>query len=283
MPIDRVNKGQDDRYTQATSKKPETNPLINLTREVALEKLRRGIYVPENVLKKLGLEKEFKSIKAATGHSLVQEKGPFAKAKIATKENLQAPASEKDPKPFPKSSLTRLLTGDVKAEWLVGLGKMKADKVTPAEGYKDVFASSMEAYQKKGIQFDPKKSNDPVEMAKKLDLKGDDLKKIEQNGAWLVEIHPGSKLAIPTERKSAWNPEYIEGGYTKSEQQEWVTPNVGLEKEMLAGNVRIYKMDTAGNTVEWKFFKGKLMPHEEWRKAIQTHASEVSKKNQGKS
>jgi len=252
------------------------------------KKIESGVYVPHKVLKKYDLQEKFKSVREATEQSMQRGTAPFGQAKTNTRENIITPDSVKDAKVFPKKSLTRLLTGDVKPEWIVGLGRMQKDKITPEEGYKDVFVSNLEEYERKGIHFDPKKSNNPVNMASKLDLKGDDLKKVEDNGAWLIEIHPSSKLATPSSRKSEWNPEYVEGGYTGSEQREWVTPNVGLDAEARAGRARIFKMDKEGKTLEWKFFQGKLLPDESlvngravegsWRHAIDSHVQSQAKK-----
>ncbi len=274
----KIRKDSGNEYTNFEQKKIEVE-----------KKIESGVYVPNKVLKKYNLEEKFKSVREATEQSMQRGTAPFATAKTNSRENILIPDSIKDAKVFPKKSLTRLLTGDVKPEWIVGLGKMEKDNVTPAAGYKDVFVSNLEEYERKGINFDPKKNNNPVEMASKLDLKGDDLKKVETQGAWLIEIHPSSKLATPTSRKSEWNPEYVEGGYTKSEQREWVTPNVGLDAEVKAGRARIYKMDSKGNTVEWKFFQGKLLPNPpfvkgekavegSWRHAIEQHVEAHGKK-----
>jgi len=220
----------------------------------------KDVYVPQKVLEARGQGDKFKSIKDTTAASMLAEKTLFAKAKPASIENLEAPKGVK-PQPFPKKSLTRLLTGDVKPEWIVGLGKMKEDKVTPADGYKDCFVSSLEEYEKKGINFDSEQANDPVQMASKLDLMDSDVQKVKDHGAWLIEIHPSSKLAIPSDRKNEWNPGYVEGGYTGSGQQEWVTPNIGLDEEARAGMVKIFKMSPDGKTTEWKFFQGKMYPN----------------------
>lgn len=243
-----------------------------------LNKLEQGKYIPphllkkhENELRRLGYDvKEF-SGKATLTKAMRVGESSFAPAKPANFENLQGIRRKKQP--FPKKSLTRMITGDIPPERFVGLGRMKEDKVTPAEGYKDVFVSSLEEYEKKGIDFSSDSKNDPANMAEKLDLKGDDLAKIKNQGAWLILIEPGSKLAIPTERKSEWNPGYVEGGYTGSEQQEWVTPNIGLDSAVRAREARIFKMGVDGKTVEWKFFQGKLMPQDEWRKEVDGHVS----------
>lgn len=253
-----------------------------------LKKVESGVYVPSKVLKKYNLEEKFKSIREATEQSMQRGTAPFATAKTNSKENIIVPESVKEAKVFPKKSLTRLLTGDVEPSWIVGLGRMEKDNVTPMQGYKDVFVSNLEEYERKGIRFNPKRKNNPTEMASKLDLKGEDLKKVEEKGAWLIQIHPSSKLAVPSARKNEWNPEYVEGGYTGSEQREWVTPNVGLDTEARAGRVKIFKMDTNGKTVEWKFFQGKLLPNPplakgakavegSWRHAIEQHVQMLSK------
>lgn len=278
--------------------KNNSNKIINksknqeigcLKKEDVNKKIEDCVYIPLKVLKEYNLENKYKSIKQATQESMARETSPFAKTKPSSVEHIVAPPSIDKVRLFPKKSLTRLLTGDVKPEWITGLGRMESDKVTPAQGYKDVFVSNLEEYERKGIKFDPRKKNDPVDMAEKLDLKGGDLDKIKNQGAWLIEIHPSSKLAVPTERKSEWNPEYIEGGYTKSEQREWVTPNVGLDEEARAGRVKIFKIDNKGQTVEWKFFQGKLLPNYpinkngvpvegSWRHAIDQHIKEQGKK-----
>ena len=253
------------------------------------KKVESGIYVPNKVLKEYNLEEKFKSIRDATEQSMQRGTAPFASAKTNTKENIIVPESVKEAKVFPKKSLTRLLTGGVLPEWIVGLGMIEKDNITPKAGYKDVFVSNLEEYERKGIYFDKDKKNNPTEMASKLDLKGTDLNKVIQHGAWLIQIHPSSKLAIPTERKSDYNPEYVEGGYTGSEQREWVTPNIGLDKEIKAGRAKIFKMDTEGKTVEWKFFQGKLYPNPQvakkdaavvgsWRHAIEQHVEKLNNK-----
>lgn len=266
-----------------------TGPVAsNKEKEIALEKLRQGIYVPLPTLKKYGLEHRFIPIAQAIQEAMKKEKTVFGKAKLVANANLTPPSSVTKVQPFPKKSLTRLITGDVKPEWLVGLGRMKEDKRTPQEGYKDVFVSSLEEYERKGIHFDPEQANDPVEMATKLDIKGTDFDKVKTHGAWLIEIHPSSKLAVPTERLNEWNPGYIEGGFTRSEQQEWVTPNVPLDQEIRAGNIKIFKIDNNGGTVEWKFFQGKLWPdyppgsdgklvEGSWRHAIDEHVKNARK------
>ena len=272
-----IRKGSDDRYNNFEQQKNEIS-----------KKIESGAYVPEKILKKYDLTEKFKSIREATEQSMQRGTAPFGQARTNSEENIIVPESVKEAKVFPKKSLTRLLTGDVKPEWIVGLGRMEKDNVTPLQGYKDVFVSNLEEYERKGIHFDPNKNNNPALMASKLDLKGDDLKKVETEGAWLIEIHPGSKLAVPSDRKSDWNPEYVEGGYTGSEQREWVTPNIGLDAEARAGRVKIFKMDQDGKTVEWKFFKGKLLPDQplvdgkaiegSWRHAIDHHVQAQRKK-----
>lgn len=265
--------------------KHKTSEVKNLTNFAdILKKLEAGQYVPPHTLarfnkelKASGYEVEQLLAKNALLKAMQSGQTCFAQAKPASKEHLKGIRQEKQP--FPKTSLTRMLTGDVKPEWLVGLGRMQSNKITPAEGYKDVFVSSLEEYEKKGIHFDFDSKNDPVVMAEKLDLKKTDLKLIQNQGAWLLLIHPGSKLAIPTERKSEWNPEYVEGGYTGSDQQEWVTPNLGLDYAVRTGEIKIFKMDTEGNTVEWKFFQGKLMPVDEREKAIKEYVASVAKKS----
>lgn len=57
------------------------------------------------------------------------------------------------PTAFPTTSLTRMLTGDVPSQALIGLGRMtqrktrkgkqEAHRLTPTAGYKDVFVSSL--------------------------------------------------------------------------------------------------------------------------------------------
>lgn len=250
--------------------------------EAVKRKLSEGKYVAPGILREVGLDTNVYSGKNAQNRAMEKGESCFAQAKSANQENLRDIRPAKEKQPFPKSSLTRMLTGDVKPEWLVGLGRMQADKVTPADGYKDVFVSSLEEYERKGIHFDRNIANDPANMAEKLDLKGADLEKIQNHGAWLLQIHPGSNLAIPTKRESEWNPGYVEGGYTGSNQQEWVTPNIGLDENARAGLVKIYKMDTQGKTVEWKFFKGKLMPVDEWQKAIQKHVDTIAQRHMPK-
>lgn len=240
------------------------------------KKHQEGKYVPPHIAKQLGIYGT-SSNKIKLQEAMAKGESCFAKgAKPAKMENLGGIRPAKEKQPFPKSSLTRMISGDVRPEWLTGLGRMQADKVTPAAGYKDVFVSSIEEYEKKGIHFDPVGSNDAGTMAEKLDLKGDDLAKIQSEGAWLIQIHPGSKLAVPTERKNEWNPGYVEGGYTGSNQQEWVTPNVGLDQAVRSGQAKIFKIDNEGNTVQWKFFKGDLLPQDKWEKAIQDHVSSVA-------
>lgn len=250
--------------------------------------LSEHVYVPKKVLEARGEGAKFKSIQNATIESMAEDKTLFAKAKPASIKHLTPPVGAGHVRAFPKKSLTRLLTGDVKPEWIVGLGKMKTDKKTPEEGYKDCFVSSLEEYEKKGIHFNPKKVNKPAEMAEKLDLKESDVEKIKKEGAWLLEIHPSSKLAIPTERKNEWNPEYAEGGFTVSGQQEWVTPNISIDAEARAGRIKIFKLSPEGKTVEWKFFQGKLYPHipdnskgpaeGSYNQAVETHIKSLKSK-----
>lgn len=270
MPINPnyINKGpaDSDPSFRRTGSKPmiyrrTAHSVHYLTKTEIKDKLGNKTYVPLKVLERFSLKHEFISIRHSTAESMRRETTAFGKVKPAVVENLKPPPVIEKPQPFPKESLTRMLTGDVKPEWLVGLGRMKKDQVTPEEGYKDCFVSSLGEYQRKGINFEATELNNPVDMAEKLDLKPSDTDKIRQHGAWLIEIHPSFKLAIPTERKNEWNPEYVEGGYTGSGQQEWVTPNVGLDSEARAGRIKIYKLNPDGKTIEWKFFQGKLYPN----------------------
>lgn len=269
---------ENNNHSLSTNKNKHS--VSNIKKDEKLEKVRKKLaekkYVPPGILKELGLDNEIYSAKWRLLNAMQKGESCFAKAKPAKLEHLAGIRLPEKKQPYPKKSLTRMLTGDVPPQFLVGLGRMQADKVTPFEGYKDVFVSSLEEYEKKGIFFDPHSENNAKEMAKKLDLLDTDVKKIEQSGAWLIQIHPGSKLAIPTERKNEWNPGFIEGGYTGSDQQEWVTPNLGLDSEVRAGNIRIYKMDSNGKTQEWKFFQEKLMPLDEWKKTIESHVAKVS-------
>lgn len=251
-----------------------------------LKKIQSGRYVPPPLLLhfKEHLEKSGIDVDNLLGKTTLVKTmragiASFASAKPPAKPNLGGIRKVEDRVPFPKKSLTRMVSGEVKPEWLVGLGRMEKDGITPMQGYKDVFVSSLEEYEKAGIQFDPddlEALNNPQEMAEKLDLKDDDLTKIQENGAWIILIHPGSKLAIPTERQSELNPKYTEGGYTHSDQQEWVTPNIGLDEAVRSGQVRIFKVDLEGKKVEWKFFKGQLLPKDEFHKAINEHVRSVS-------
>lgn len=206
----------------------------------------------------------------------------FGSAKPVDAKHLNPKEISREKKAFPSSSLVRFLTGDVLPEWIQGLGRMKQGKhgrLTPAQGYTDTFVTCLDEIKRMGGDFDPKGSNNPMDLAEKLDLKSDDVDKIKGHGAWMILIHPGSLIAIPTKRKSEWNPEYVEGGYTKSGMQEWVTKNVPIEKEACAGNVQIFKMQPNGETEEWKFFKGKLMPISEREAVIDAYVKSVRGRN----
>lgn len=156
-------------------------------------------------------------------------------------------------------------------------------KLVPAEGYKDVFVSSVQELEKVGVflrlpnEHKSKTYNKAVKIALKLDLKDEDLLKVKAHGIWLMTIHPGSKLAIPTKRKSEHNPHYLEGGVTASGQREWVTPNVVLEQEVLAGIIHIYKVSTNDETEEWKFWRGRLVTATERLSQIEKHVKKVVK------
>jgi hypothetical protein len=276
--------------TEANGKSHSVSVITRDQRDLAHYKRRldEGFYIPPKILQQLqqeyGIDANLHSGKASLAQMMSKGESCFQTAKPANVDNLVSSTRNKGEKQaFPKSSLTRMLSGDVKPEWIVGLGRMESDKSTPASGYKDVFVSSLEEYQKKGINFDPTEANDPGNMAEKLDLKDDDLQKIKQQGAWLILLNPGTKLAIPSQRKNEWNPGYVEGGYTGSNQQEWVTPNVALDGAMRAGQAKIFKMDSEGVTTEWKFFQGKLLPKDEWKKAIDNHVTKVSQTNLGAS
>lgn len=288
-----------------------TNSVKNLE-----EKLAKGIYVPLNLLKEAGIDPaKFISVKSATEESLAAGKTRFGKAKLNTEENVKHPAGDV-PRLFPAKSLTRLLTGDVKPEWLLGIGMMNstplrdddkripeeqkhrhhivgekklAPKVTEWGDYTDVFVTNLEEYESKGIRFDPSMKNNCVDMAEKLALSPTDLAKIKKDGAWLVLMDPSIPVAVPTERGGAANPGFIEGGYTADGNREWVSPNIPLDAEVRSGRIKIFKMDTAGNTVQWKFFKGTLYPDSpksadgkspegSWAHAIEMHTSSVATK-----
>jgi hypothetical protein len=256
--------GLDVNYKSVSPRKRENLSASSSTDEAqttsSTDEAKEGVYIPKKVLEIHGKSDSFKSIQTATSESLLSGATAFAKAKSPSITNLQPPKDILEPKAVPKKWLTRLLTGNVKPEWIVGLGKMKADKITPEEGYKDCFVSSLEEYEKKGIHFDSHKINDPAEMAKRLDLLPSDIELIKKDGVWLILIYPGFKVAIPTDRKSEWNKEYVEGGYTQSGQQEWVIPNIATDYESRAKNIKIFKISPKGETVEWKFFMGTLYP-----------------------
>ncbi len=259
------------------------------TKADAEAKIKSGTYVPFSILKSFGMKNQFKSIKDSTTQSMSGRDTLFAEAKPASRKNLKAPDSVNKPQAFPKSSLTRFLTGDTKPEWIAGIGVMAKTNLTeqqrtiPEEQKmqhgivgseqlkpkdasewsdpKDCFVSSLEEYERAGMPFNGNGANDPVLMGKGLHLDDYNQKKVEKDGAWLIEIHPSSKLAIPTERKhEKFNEGYVEGGYTSKGQQEWVTPNVPIEPEARANRAKIFKIDVQGGTVEWKFFQGKLLP-----------------------
>lgn len=199
--------------------------------------------------------------------ALLTGKSPFNAVKL--------PKATKGSKPlWPQENLVRILTGDVKPEWLQGLGRINSDGKFSKE-YKDVFCSSIEEYRKKDIDLTHDLNQPPEILALALDLKEEDLAKMKTHGAWMIEVHPGSLIAIPTRRKNEWNPEFIEGGLTKSGQREWVTPNRLLNDPK---NIKIYKIDPKGETIEWKFFQKKLMPIDQWNRAIKNYVEKISMK-----
>lgn len=229
------------------------------------------------------------------------EKG---KTRLGTSKPLRtsslSPPVGVEPKPFPEAWLVRILTGDVKSEWIKGTGKMKESKggpnpespprLSPAEGYGTVFVSDTKKYKERGLDLTPPKDEETEKtvdinnVIEALDLKDSDAEKVRQHGAWVMLIHPGIPLAIPTQRQSEWNPKYKEGGYTASGQQEWVALNIPVAKEALAGNIRIFKIDPKdGKMNEWKVFVGdkKLYPidvYEEKVKEMAKHHHEKHKK-----
>lgn len=223
-----------------------------------------------------------------SGHqSKKQESGEghFEKSKLLKSEALHAPKEIAESSPFPQSPLVRVLTGDVPAEFLEGLGRWKNRENIPKELLpklpkhrarkamgKDVFVTAMDEIAKKtGKKFDPKEKNDPIELSKALDLGDAEVEKVKGHGLWLFQIHPGSKLAIPTGRlDDAGNKYYKEGGFTASGMQEWVTVNVRLEDEARRGNIKIYKINSEGTATEWRFFQGKLYPIDELERAIES-------------
>lgn len=277
------------------------------------DKLDKRLYVPLQVLQKYGLEDRFTSVKSATADSLKNKSSPFGSAKFNTSENVSNINPKESTRLFPEKSLTRLMTS-VPSEWLQGFGIMKKEELSEAEkqipeeqkmahdivgsnkvkpsisqwgDYTDTFVSDLVEYEKKGIHFDPSSKNDPLAMATKLALKEDDLQKIEKEGAWLLLISPGVSVAAPSGRLSEANPGYVEGGYTADGNREWVTPNKPLEPEMRAGRAKIFKMDSEGNTIEWKFFRGKLLPNSpkgadgrspegSWSRTIEEYSNKVA-------
>lgn len=227
-------------------------------------------------------------LKKAAEKALEDGNTRFDKAKLPIFSSLSPELREKVTHPLPKTDLTRVLTGDVPPHFIQGLGRMQVDpddptKLIPADGYKDVFVSSMGEYEKVGIflQLPTSKENitlnDPVDIAEKLDLKDEDIAKVRRNGIWLIILHPGLKLAIPTQRKSEWNPYYVEGGATASGQREWVTPNIPIEKEARAGNIHIYKISPDRQTEEWKFWNGRLISASQRSVEIHIHITQTIK------
>ncbi len=184
----------------------------------------------------------------------------------------------KDQTAWPSSWLTRLMTGDVPADQIKGLGKMEATKwgCKPADGCKDVFVSSLKEYEKRGILFNPNGNNDAIVFAEALNLSENIKRRMKVHGCWLLLIHPGTKVGIPTLRGGKDSNQYFEeGGYTADGLREWVIPNTPIFKAERAGEVRVYRINTDGKTVQYKAFKDKLLPFDEWLSAIDDCVREV--------
>lgn len=187
----------------------------------------------------------------------------------------------KDIPAFPDTPLVRILTGDIKPEWIMGLGKMtlsESGRKEYADGYKDTFVSCVSEYQKMGIDISPGELNSTVfdfeKASRVLDLSPLDVAKIKDNGIWIIYINPGCRIATPTECQSEWNPHYEEGGKTKSGMREWVTPNVAIEEEARARNIQIFKVDKNGHSKEWRYssISHRLVPRDQWEKEINKRA-----------
>jgi hypothetical protein len=191
-------------------------------------------------------------------------------------ENLYPPTPGEPVRVLPNVFMTRFLSGDVRPEWIVGLGRFDTAHHRPAEGYKDVFVSDLVEYERVGIHWDPKGRNDPVEFATKLSLSDELMGTIRRDGAWLLLVPAAGAALIPTDRHNpTYNAHYREGGFTQNGMQEWVTRNIEIAPGRKPDNVEVYRLLPGGETIRYIMFRGNLVPESQLSETIGEHMKTV--------